>query len=70
MSKELQRRIAAIKITALMRAREHMGSYEVINWWANLVRNTRNLTSFDELDEKTKGQILEWEAHPYKVIGT
>jgi hypothetical protein len=70
MNTDLQQRIAAIKTTALMRAREKMGSYEVINWWADLIKNTRELKSFDELDEETKAQILEWEAHPYKVIGT
>lgn len=70
MQTELQQRISRIKTTALMRAREHMGPVELTNWWTTFKKNTNELKSFADLDETTQAQILEWEAHPYIIIGT
>ncbi|MFH1155567.1 MAG: hypothetical protein V1793_17315 [Pseudomonadota bacterium] len=70
MTTELERRINNIKATALMRAREYMSSVELVHWWDSFLESTRKVTRFEELDEKTQAQILEWEAHPYKIIGS
>ena len=70
MSTELQDRIDNIKATALMKAREYMGPVELVNWWTNFLETTRKAGCFDELDKKIQDQIMEWESHPYKIIGS
>ncbi|MCG8617678.1 MAG: hypothetical protein MI802_15775 [Desulfobacterales bacterium] len=70
MHTELQKRVYRIKTTALMRAREHMSSVELIHWWEKFVQKTRKARNFEELDEEMQAQILKWESEPYKVIGT
>lgn len=70
MQTELQERVYRIKSTALMRAREYMGSVELVNWWEKFLRNTRKANKFEELDEDIQAQILKWESDPYKVIGS
>jgi hypothetical protein len=67
----LERRINAIKKTALMRAREYMSSVEVVNWRTAFLKNTLTVEKkFEDLEETVQAQILEWESNPYKVIGT
>ncbi|MFW2365351.1 MAG: hypothetical protein ACN4GW_02990 [Desulforhopalus sp.] len=67
---DLQRRIDRLKTTAMMRERERMGPIELVHWWSTFRQNVLAKQRFDNLDEKTQSQILEWEAHPYEIIGT
>ncbi len=70
MQTELQKRVYRIKATALMRAREHMSSVELVRWWEEFLRDTSKAKRFDDLDEAIQAQILKWESNPYKVIGS
>lgn len=70
MTTELEKRVDAIKATALMRAREHMSSVELVNWWKAFLEKTCKVDKFEELDAKTQALIIEWESAPYKIIGT
>jgi hypothetical protein len=67
---DLLKRVYVIKTTALMRAREHMSSVELIHWWERFVQKTKKARKFKELDQEMQAQILKWESDPYKVIGT
>ena len=69
MQTDLQVRIDHLKTTAMMKARERMGAVELVNWWETFRKNTRDIHNFDELDEDVKAQILEWESHPYEIVG-
>jgi len=54
----------------MMKRREHMGPVELVNWWTVFCNNTRGIQKFEELDDNVQAQILDWESHPYKVIGS
>ena len=70
MQTELQKRVYRIKATALMRAREHMSSVELVHWWEKFLQKTKKAQKFEALDEEIQAQILKWESNPYKVIGS
>jgi hypothetical protein len=65
---DLQQRIDRLKTTAMMKARERMGPVELVNWWTTFRQNVLKKEKFEELDEKTQAQIVEWEAYPYEII--
>jgi hypothetical protein len=68
--RDLQQRIDRLKTTAMMQAREQKGAVELVHWWANFRAGVLRKKSFEELDQETQSQILEWEADPYQIIGT
>ncbi len=47
-----------------------MGPVELVNWWTVFRNTTRGIQKFEDLDETVQVQILDWESHPYQVIGT
>lgn len=69
MQTDLQRRIDSLKTTVMMRAREQMCPVELVNFLTSFRIKTGGIERFGELDEKVQVQILEWESHPYRVIG-
>ena len=54
----------------MMKSREHMGPVELVNWWTHFRSNISDIDKFEDLDTGTQRQILEWETHPYKIIGS
>lgn len=66
----LQSRLDRLKTAAMMKSREHMGPVELVNWWTLFRCNIQEIEKFEDLDAETKAQILEWESHPYKIIGS
>ena len=66
----LQSRLDYLKTTAMMKSREHMGPVELVNWWTIFRSNIREIQKFEDLDTDIQAQILEWESHPYKIIGS
>lgn len=69
MQVNLQKRIDALKTTALMGKREKMGPVELINWWGSFRTTARGVKIFEDLDSDVRAQILKWESEPYEVIG-
>ena len=65
---DLQQRIDRLKTTALMKARERMGPVELVNWWSTFRKHVLKKAKFEDLDEKTQAQILEWETYQYEII--
>ncbi len=67
---DLEQRVDRLKTTAMMKARERMGPFELVNWWENFRQKVLSKDTFEDLEDDVKVQILEWEAHPYQVIGS
>lgn len=70
LQQDLEQRIDRLKTTAMMQAREQMGPVELVNWWKNFRQEVLRKERFEDLEDDIKVQILEWEAHPYEIIGS
>lgn len=70
MQQDLEQRIDRLKTTAMMKARERMGPFELVNWWEGFRQKVLSKEKFEDLEDDIKVQILEWEAHPYEIIGS
>jgi hypothetical protein len=66
----LQTRLDQLKTTAMMKRREHMGPVELVNWWTMFRSSINGIQKFEDLDADVQAQILDWESHPYKIIGS
>lgn len=54
----------------MMKSREHMGPVELVNWWTLFRSSISDIEKFEDLDPEVQAQILFWESHPYKIIGS
>jgi len=66
----LQSRLDKLKTTVMMKSRDHMGPVELVNLWTLFRINICEIQKFEDLDGDIQVQILDWESHPYKIIGS
>jgi len=58
---DLLRRLGKVKTVAMMEMRERMGAVELVNWWANFIREIPQKATFKDLNQDTQSLLLKWE---------
>ena len=61
MTSELHRRIARLKMTALLSMRAQAGPCHLADWWEKFTKSIPEGAAFADLDQETQKLIRNWE---------